>query len=327
MPDLTEFEEIQSKARTDEAIAKGLDPDLVEMQRLAASLHDKGVDFTIQHGKVIHARGADRDREVTIDIGSQHIRLGVVSDTHFGSKFEQLSALRHFYRYADDQGVHAFVHAGDLTQGPDRMHRGMEHEVHAHGADAQVAYTTELYPRSTQPDVLTYIITGNHDDSFFNDNGTNVVRQVAGKRPDIVYVGQDAAYLNIGGARFYVLHPDGGGAYAKSYKLQKMAIGLPLEPAVTVGLIGHFHVYGSTREKDTHMLSLPCFQAQYSWLARKGLYPDIGGVILDVWLDDNGKPARIGHELVSYRPTPDDYDRDVSHAVSRAWSANEHRTG
>jgi predicted phosphodiesterase len=298
----------------------GKDPDLLAIEEAAARLHAKGVDFTVEHGRVVR-KAADKDRETVIDIGSQHVRLGVVSDTHFGSKYEQLTALRHFYRYADEQGVQAFVHAGDLTQGPDRMHRGMELEVHAHGAEAQVAYTVALYPTSAQ--ARTYVVTGNHDGSFLKDNGTNVVRQVTHHRPDLVYLGQDAAYLTIGGLRIYVMHPNGPGAYAKSYKLQKLTATIPVERDVSLFLMGHYHNFGMTKERTTLAVMLPCFQSQYPWLATKGLHPDVGGIILDVWLDDAGRPARVSHELVSYQPVVDDWDHEVSNAVARGWTPGE----
>lgn len=296
------------------------DPALSEIERLARELHDRGIDFRIEHGRIVTPKSAtDRNAELTLDLGTDHYRIGLVSDTHGGSKYEQDTALRSFYRRAEEEGVHFFIHAGDLTQGPDRMHRDQYLGVHAHGSDQQVDYVVETYPQASVP---TYVITGNHDDSFLSEGGTNVVRQVCGRRDDLKYVGQDAAYLTIGTLRTYVIHPDGGGAYAKSYKPQKIAEALPLERGVALCLIGHYHQYGSFREKNTHTLMLPCFQSQYSWLARKSLHPDIGGVLLDVWLDDAGRPARIRHELVSYTARPDDYDPAVSARVSRSWSAD-----
>ncbi len=288
------------------------------MTQLAKALHDDGLDFTVERGIVVRGK-RERDHETVIDFGKEHIRLGVVSDTHLGSKFEQLTALRAFYQYADSVGVDAYIHAGDLTQGPDQMHLGMELEVHAHGADEQVAYAATVYPKS-ELGVPTYIIGGNHDYSFAKAGGANVVRQVASMRPDFQYLGQDAAYLTIGGLRMYVVHPDGGGSYAKSYKPQKIAEALPLERSVSLALIGHYHQYGSFREKRTHTLMLPCFQSQYGWLARKSLHPDIGALIVDLWLTDSGWLSRIYHEFIAFERVENDWDHAVSTEVSRGWT-------
>lgn len=295
------------------------DPDRLALERAAENLWRRGVDFTVEHGKVVPVR-RETDRETVLDIGKDRVKLAIISDTHLGSKFEQLTALQAFYHYADTQKVDAFIHCGDWLQGSDRMHKGMELEVHAHGSDEQVNYAAAVYPRSKRRGVLTYGISGNHDDSFLKDGGTNVVRQLASLRSDIAYVGQDAAFLVLGALRMYLVHPDGGGAYAKSYKPQKIAEALPVERNVVLALIGHYHVFGQFRERRTHTLMLPCFQSQYAWLARKSLHPDIGGLIVDLWLDGEGNLARIRAEFVSYQRRENDWDHQSSAAVSRAWS-------
>jgi predicted phosphodiesterase len=298
------------------------DPDLEELKEIAARLHGKGIDFVVERGSVViggrqPAIGAP---EHVIVHTRERLRIGVVSDTHGGSKFEQLSALRDFYRQADEAEVDFFVHAGDATQGSDRMHRDQYLGLHAHGADAQAGYVAAVYPRSERG-VPTYMIGGNHDATFLNDGGVNVVRRIAAERPDIVYLGDDAAYLRVAGLLAYVAHPSGGGAYAKSYKLQRFAASLPTDPPISLLLVGHYHSYAKSIERpDIIALQLPCFQTQYSWLARKGLYPDIGGIILNVWLDDDGRPVRVREELVRYQPRDDDWDRDVSFAMEHRWS-------
>ena len=298
----------------------GKDPRFAELERLASELYQEGKDFRVESGRILRSpHDRERDRETNIELGKEHMRFGLVSDTHGGSKFEQYTALHRFYRHADESEVDAFIHAGDATQGSDRMHLGMEHEVHAHGSDAQVSYVAATYPRSERG-AKTYMISGNHDASFLKDGGSNVVRQIAAARDDIVYLGQDAAYLTIGNLRAYVVHPDGGGSYAKSYKGQKFSESLPQEKDVRLLLLGHYHNYVSFMQRETAVFQLPCFQSQYSWLARKGLHPDIAGVILDLWLDDDGRLARVAHEVVRFPSLDDDWDHEVSAEVNRGWS-------
>jgi predicted phosphodiesterase len=299
----------------------GKDPDVEALAELAEQLYSRGIDVRVENGRLLPVDiPADRGREQHIDLGSDHLRIGIVSDTHGGSKFEQLSALRRFYAYADEREVDFFIHAGDFVQGSHKMHRGAEHELHVFGADAQTAYVARTYPVS-QRRVPTYAISGNHDDSFLKDGGVNVVRNLAAQREDIVYVGQDAAYLTIGNLRAYIVHPDGGGAYAKSYKPQKIAESLPADKNLALVLIGHYHVWGSFKHQRAYAFMLPCFQSQYSWLARKGLHPDIGGVIVDLWLDDAGWPRRVAHEFVDFKPAENDWDHEVSRDVQLAWSS------
>jgi predicted phosphodiesterase len=312
---------IEKRVRDKTAELQGKDPRLVELERLAAELYDEGKDFRVEGGRLIQSRlDLDRDRETALTFDTHHLRLGVVSDTHGGSKFEQLTALRAFYRDADEAGVHAFIHCGDVTQGPDQMHRDMAYQVHAHGADAQVDYVIATYPKSERG-VPTYMISGNHDDSHLAQGGVNVVRRIAQQREDIIYLGQSAAYLTLNGIRAYLLHPAGGGAYAKSYKGQKLAEALPVEKDIRLFLVGHYHNSANFWERKTKVFQLACFQSQYTWLATKGLHPEIGGLILDLYYGDDGSLRRIDHSERVYDPIEDDYDREASALVNRAWSS------
>jgi hypothetical protein len=66
---------------------------------------------------------------------------------------------------------------------------------------------------------------------------------------------------------------------------------------------------------------LPCFQSQYGWLASGALHPAIGGIILDVWLTDEGGVGRIRHEFVRFQAQSDDWDHEASRAVVQTWSS------
>ncbi len=308
------------------------DPGLDELERVAGELHARGIDFRVEGGKVNvldHAiEPADTAR---FDLGQEWIRLGVVSDSHGGSHYEQLSALRAFYAYADGTGPHpedgtdigrpvdAFIHAGDWTQGSDRMHLDQPYQVHVHGADQQAAYVAATYPKSVRGK-KTLGIGGNHDDSFLKDGGVNVVRRIAAQREDIEYLGSPARYLSIDGLNAYLVHPRGGMPYAKSYRIQKINEQLPVGRQIVLNLVGHLHSYALTQDHGVTGFLVPCFQSQYGWMASGGLHPEIGGLILDVWLRDDGGVARIRHELVRFQRRERDWDHAVSHEVQTAFS-------
>lgn len=297
------------------------DPDLFDLEDAVARLRSKGIDFSVEGGRITTAsHPVDRDRALSLDIGKDHIRLGIVSDTHGGSHYEQLTALRTFYRHADELEVDAFIHGGDLTQGSDRMHLDQPYQVHAHGADQQSAYVIGTYPRSARPEVKTYVISGNHDDSHLKDGGVNVTRHITDARPDMAYLGQAGAYLSLGRLNTYVVHPRGGMPYAKSYRLQKFIEALPIDRRIHLLLMGHLHSYDVVQEHGVTGLLLPCFQSQYGWMASGALHPAIGGLIVDVWLTDDGGVGRIAHEFVRFQAQSDDWDRGVSYEVARGWT-------
>lgn len=304
-----------------QAATTGRDPELAKLERLAAVLHERGVDFRIEHGRLVkEAHPVDRDRTLALDIGKDHIRLAVVSDTHGGSHHEQLSALRTFYRHADDLEVDAFIHAGDWTQGSDKMHLDQPYQVHAHGADQQASYVIGSYPQSARPGIKTYAISGNHDDSFLKDGGVNILRRITDARGDIEYVGQTAAYFSVGRMNSYVIHPRGGMPYAKSYRLQKIVETLPIDKRIHLLLVGHLHSYALVQEHGVTCLLLPCFQSQYGWMAAGALHPAIGGIIVDLWITDDGGIGRIAHEFVRFQAQEDDWDQAISREVAKGWT-------
>jgi hypothetical protein len=165
--------------------------------------------------------------------------------------------------------------------------------------------------------VPTYILGGNHDFSFHKDGGQNIVRQVCDTRDDLVFLGQDSAYLSVDGLRAYIIHPDGAGSILRT---RKLAESLPASRDVRLLLVGHYHSYQAFRQKDTFIIQLPAFQGQYAWMARRGLTPEIGGIILDLWVDDDGRIARVNHEVVPYDEVRNDWDHAASDEINEAWS-------
>jgi len=89
--------------------------------------------------------------------GGKRFKFGVVSDTHFGSKFEAINELHTFYEVCKREGVDFMVNAGDITDGSASMHKGFLYELHKLGADDQIDYVLNNYPNS----LTTYYICGN----------------------------------------------------------------------------------------------------------------------------------------------------------------------
>ena len=194
---------------------------------------------------------------------------------------------------AEDEKVDVFLHAGDLVQGVN-MYRGWLHETFLVGADEQRDYAIEHYPKTGVP---TKIIGGNHDQSFKKADGFNILAAVARERPDIEYVGDSGASLKINGIAFYLWHPSGGLAYAKSYRLQKQAAGFSGGAKPDILLTGHWHVYAKVLERNVYGFLASCFQSQTPYELEKGLAPQIGGLVLEIW------PAPEGRGIARMRET------------------------
>jgi len=154
----------------------------------------------------------------------KRLRFGIIGDTHIGSGWERIDALEDYYANAAARKISLILHAGDVLAGHG-VYRGQEFEVHKHGWEQQRAHFVESMPRIKG--IATKFITGNHDASFTKLTGLDVGPALCERRPDFECVGADIGAVTLTTAdghefRVQLLHPDGGTAYAVSYRPQKL---------------------------------------------------------------------------------------------------------
>jgi predicted phosphodiesterase len=245
----------------------------------------------------------------TLDIShlttKDRLKLAIVSCTHFGSKYQQLTALREFCEYADKVAkVDGFVHAGDLEDGPTARHKNPS-EVFKHDYDAMLDYCAEVLPRTRKP---WYIISGNHDDWWTIDGGPDLIKALCERRDDARYLGQSLGYLRFQDTTIEVFHFDTGSAYAYSYKPQKHIESLDPARKPHISLIGNFHKFCYINYRGVTAIQLPAFQAQSRWMAKKSLVSEVAGVIVDVGLHPKGLAPSVKIEVVStFEPREEDW--------------------
>lgn len=231
-------------------------------------------------------------------------RFGVVSDTHLGSRYQQLTHLHDFYRVVARRKIGTVYHCGDICDGGGgaaNMYRGHEFEIFLHGADTQIEYTVENYPKFSG--VRTILISGNHDQAFLKSVNINLARHIAKARNDITFVGDDLAFIEQDAIKICLMHGRSGVAYARSYRLQKIIEQMAPEHKPNFLFLGHYHVPAHIPGyRNVEGWQMPCFQAQTPYLAAKGLYPFVAGLIVTVQPDASGL-AKVEYELVPFYKT------------------------
>lgn len=121
--------------------------------------------------------------------------IGLIGDTHLGSKYCNLDALNYYYDLASfEEGVQDFYHTGDMVCG-ENIFRGQVYEIHAHGLDEQLAEVVKNYPQLGG--ITTHFITGNHDLSFWNRSGADIGNLIDDHREDMNYLGQEEADITL----------------------------------------------------------------------------------------------------------------------------------
>lgn len=219
------------------------------------------------------------------------IKVGCIADTHCCSIYECPDELHMFYNICKAEGVTAILHAGDMFTGGGNMFKGQYQELKIIGADKQKEYVRDTYPNVGIP---TFVVSGNHDLDYYKTSGIDIVSQLTDMRPDITYLGQLGAFLELSGITFYVAHGEGGVPYARSYKPQRLLEGFDVNNLPDVAIWGHWHITEHLpKYKGVISMCPGCFEHQSSYLKRKGLMPDIGGVILELTLADTPKGKKI----------------------------------
>lgn len=247
---------------------------------------------------------------------SMELKIAVPSDTHKGSKAEQITNLRRFVAYARQKGYKHFCLPGDLTSGRNG-YKGQALEQYAVTAEGQIeAFNRDITPL---PDEKWYILGGNHDYWHITNGGTDVVWRICQQHPNMYFMGYDYADVPLTDkTKIRMWHPTGGVPYSGSYRLQKGMEGLAYEQllnlvdqtedrSVVLYLVGHLHIEVSMQRGPILAAQVGCFEGQTNYLVRKGLYPQIGGYLFTLYLNDAGNISRSVREFISFPEIKEDF--------------------
>ena len=253
------------------------------------------IDFV--NGEIVKLKKPPKVDDVyKVDSCSTHIPLLLISDTHLCSKYDRLDILRYLYEKAQDRGIRHILHSGDFTDG--RSNRP-EHiyELRETSYEGQVDYCVEKYPKF---DGRTYVISGNHDDWWYKSTGSEIVKAIANRRDDIVYLGSDVADLNIGKLKIRLFHGKGGLAYAKSYKVQKYLDSIPLDERPDILQTGHIHQSFYMKQDGTHCFQTSCLEDLTPFARSMGMSNDKSVWWVDVYMNDKGNVQNVKQELETF---------------------------
>lgn len=264
-------------------IGKSINVDLkkIKEDELLNELSNRGFISTRE-------RTIQTDNIYSLDFKEKDI-VGVVADTHLGSQYQQITSLVQFYKTCENLGISKIFHAGDISDGNGKIYKGQIYEMFLHGSDAQKEYIINNYPNING--ITTYLISGNHDYSFYSETGYDICKEIAKERKDINYLGVYGAYIKVGNLDkfIYLMHGEGGIPYADSYRMQHIISDFSPDKKPNILLLGHYHrPCWLPGYRNVEGLQLPCFQSQTPYLKRKGKYPFVGGMTIEFTRNNKG---------------------------------------
>lgn len=243
-------------------------------------------------------------------------------DTHGGSRCCAEHELADFIEKAYERGARDFIHLGDWVDGIN-MYRGQRFELKHTAVDDQIDLLLDILPQKKN---LRYVgITGNHDDSIKKATGYAPTRMIVDRaaardRRDIVMIGEEHGVLHYGGSRpgegikIELIHPDGGPAYAQSYRIQRyLAEGIPPGDKPQIVLMGHFHQYVKVHIRNVYGFYTGCWQWQTRYLKRKHKHPIVGGIVCRIKCDQDYRILSLSDELITYDVSRAYYDLGSSY--------------
>jgi predicted phosphodiesterase len=221
-----------------------------------------------------------------IDFDGEKIRIGIITDTHIGSK--QFSEQRLFQAFDEFRKakVDFIVHAGDVTEGMSNR-PGHIYELDQLGYDKQKEYAIQLFSQWEDTDI--YAIDGNHDRWFIKSSGAIIVKDIAEILGNFHFLGHDEGDISLKGkATLKLWHGEDGNSYALSYRLQKIAESLSGGEKPNAMICGHTHKYVKIFERNIWILSAGSIQAQTQWMRGKRIAAHVGFCVADLWVNDSG---------------------------------------
>ena len=155
-----------------------------------------------------------------IDISEKKIIF--MSDTQFGSKYENLSYTYDLFDFAIKNGYHIVLHGGDIIEGNINRRRNMSSIRQAH-------YFVDKFPHDDS--ITTHALYGNHD--FLAMQRNEDVRAVLESREDVNMLGFKKAYIRWNGNTISLQHD------IDNYKISMYLLPEKIEDSYTINYSSH----------------------------------------------------------------------------------------
>lgn len=285
------LDEIASRLK----VTRGIALDLCDaLKREGANVQRFGDQWTISRTPAQIAQD-DALHHIYSDARGQY-RLGLISDTHFGSKYAREDVCDDLYDWFAREGVTRVLHGGNWIDGEARFNKYDLIDC-AHGMQRQLDYFVERYPQ--RKGIETHYVAGDDHEGWYAQAGADIGPDMektarAAGRTDLRYLGYMESFITLEHkqtgetSKLLLMHPGGGSAYATSYAPQKVVESLQGGEKPGVICFGHWHKMEYAQIRGVHSIQMGCTKDLDPFGRKKRLSYHVGGVIVDLWQDPQG---------------------------------------
>ena len=218
--------------------------------------------------------------------GSRSAKVGVIADTHIGSKFFNEELFMNAVKTFNREKVDAIYHCGDVIEGMSNRD-GHIYELKTLGVSAQMKEASEVLSELRQP---LYFITGNHDEwsAKKSNQGVMVGPTLESMIKDSKFLGEYYADVKLAPNVTMRLTHDGNSAYALSYSGQKKINGLSGGDKPEIIANGHLHKALHMFYRNIQYVEAATFQEQTPFMKMKGSPAMPGYYVFDIGYNKRG---------------------------------------
>ena len=220
------------------------------------------------------------------DSKSNHIRLGVFSDTHYGHNKFRYDVHKASVKVFNKKNIDMILHCGDIIEGMSNRD-GHIYELDKIGVTAQLKEAVTLLSEYNKD---LYFILGNHDAWSKNksNQGFNIGKYLEDNINGSKYLGDLKADIELSDNVKIRLSHEGNSAYALSYSSQKRINAMEGGSKPNILFNGHLHKSMYMFYRNIHAFEVGCLLDQTEFMAMKGSPAMVGFWVVDLFYNNNG---------------------------------------
>ena len=239
-----------------------------------------------------------KTKSLSIKKPTKKFKIWVVSDTHLWAKTCALDELSEVYKRFKEEWITEVLHCWDLDDWDWKVYQWHLYELNIHWFDEHLEFLVNKYPKIEW--IKTYVIWWNHDESFIKTAWSDILKRMAEKRDDIVYLWMYDNQINIWWVKFTLHHWAWWWSYAVSYKLQKFVEWLTWDRKPQVYLLWHYHTFVYTCIRNIHCMTCASFQKPNDFSKRLWLASVVWWFILHIEVSEDWSITSFLPEFIPF---------------------------
>ena len=288
-----------NKKKTLNDIVEALDLQPYEIYGLVYILKQEGLPYDIVNGEVTKVHYPDLlNKEINYIHPENQDQFCFVSDIHYASVYDRPDLVKKIYEECRRRGISTIFCCGDITDGYYPQRKDGEKVVKFISAIKQAEYVANVHPYD--PNIKFYMIGGNHDETHKHNEGIDVCEKINLYRPDMIYLGQDEANVQINKLRIKLFHGKSKRKTLLSSNAEKYIASIPDDMKPHILQLGHIHQSFYMRSGHTNVFQTGSLLDQTPFLSHCKIDSERSCWFASIEYDSDGYITNIIPELVDY---------------------------